>query len=259
MVAFLAMVAMNALANYLPLFGRATGEVSDRYPSLFTPAPYTFSVWGVIYLLLAAFVVYQALPLARHDARVERARPLFVLSCAFNVLWLVSWHGLAIALSEVLMLALLATLVALYLRTDLWRAPAPPWQRWLLDLPFAVYLGWISVATIANTSIFLLDLGFDGGAWAVTLTVVMVIAAAVLGLLALLTRRDWAYALVVGWGLGGVASAQAGEVATISNVALGCALLLGLLAVLAMAGRYRTPGGRRGAEVLARRQRRPVI
>jgi len=256
--AFLVMVAMNALANLLPLFGRVTGDVSDGYPSLFTPAPYTFSVWGAIYLLLAAFVVYQALPRARDDARLARVRPLFVLSCAFNTLWLVAWHGLAIALSELLMLALLATLVALYLRADLWRAPAPPWQRWLLDLPFAAYLGWISVATIANTSIFLLDLGVDGGARAVAITVVMVAAAAVLGLLALLTRRDWAYALVVGWGLGGVAAARAGEAPTVSTVALACAVGLGLLAALAFAGRYRPPGGRRGAEALAP-GRRPVV
>ncbi len=257
-VAYLGMVAMNGLANYLPLFGRDTGEVSDRYPSLFTPAGYTFSIWGLIYLLLAAFVVYQALPRTRGDERVARARPLFVLSSILNVAWLVTWHGLAIPLSEVVMLALLGTLIALYLRVDLWRAPAPPYQRWVLDLPFALYLGWISVATIANTSIFLLDLGFDGGDAAVTITAVMVVVAAVLGLLALLTRRDWAYALVIAWGLGGVASARAGEVPTVSYVALVCVIVLGLLAALAMAGAYRSPGGPNGREVLARQMRGPV-
>ncbi len=231
--AYLVMIAVNALANILPLFGRTTGGVSDDFPSLFTPAGYTFAVWGVIYLLLAAFVVYQVLPGTRNDARLVAARPLFVLSCAFNVAWLVSWHALLIPLSELFIVALLLSLIALYLRAGLWRAPAPAVERWLLDVPFAIYLGWVSVATVANTTILLLDLGFDGGANAPAFTVALVVIAAVLGLLAVVTRRDWAYALVVAWGLGGVASARSGEVASVSTVALVCALLLAALAVVA--------------------------
>lgn len=232
LAAYLVMIAMNALANILPLFGRTTGGVSDDFPSLFTPAGYTFAVWGVIYLLLAAFVVYQFLPNTRDDARLVVARPLFVLSCAFNVAWLVSWHALLIPLSELFIVALLLSLIALYLRAGLWRTDAAAVERWLLDVPFAVYLGWVSVATVANTAILLLDRGFDGGTNAAAFTIAMVVIAAGLGLLAVALRRDWAYALVVGWGLGGVAAARSGEVASVSTVALVCALLLAALAVV---------------------------
>lgn len=238
-VAFVVMVAMNALANTLPLFGRATGEVSDGYPSLFTPAPYTFSVWGLIYLLLAGFVIYQALPAVRHDPRLRRARPLFVLSSLLNVLWLVSWHALAIPVSELIMLALLGTLIALYVGIGAWRAAAPPAQRWLLDLPVSVYLGWISVATIANTAIFLLHVGFDAGTAESALTIVMVAAAALLGVLAVIVRRDWAYTLVIAWGLGGIAAARAGDVGVISTAALAGAAAALLAAVVALLGRMR--------------------
>lgn len=227
------MVAMNALANTLPLFGRSTGEVSADYPSLFTPAPFTFGVWGLIYLALAAFVVYQALPRNRDDASLAAVRPLFVLSCALNIGWLVSWHAQVIWLSELIMIALLLTLIALYRRAGAWRRPAGTGERWLLYAPFSLYLGWISVATIANTSITLLDLGFDGGSAAVAITVAVVAVAAVLGLLGVLRRRDGVYALVIAWGLGGVAaarSADSGGGSTIVVAALAC------VAVLALAG-----------------------
>lgn len=234
-VAYLAMIAVNALANALPLFGRSTGEVSDTYPTLFTPAGFTFSVWGVIYLLLAGFVVYQALPRSVSNPRLAAARPLFVLSCVLNGLWLVSWHALAITLSELLMLALLVVLVLFYVRAGAWRAPAPGYERWLLDLPVAVYLGWISVATIANTAIFLVSVGIDGGSAAPLITIVMVATAGLLGLLAAVTRRDWGYALVVAWGLAGVAAARAaqggGAVGTAAIVTVG---VLAVTAVITM-------------------------
>jgi len=238
-VAYLVMVGMNGLANALPLFGNSTAEVSRRYPTLFTPAPFTFAVWGVIYLLLGAFAVYQALPAQRGDPRLARVRPLFVLSCLLNVGWLVAWHADRIAVSEVVMLALLGTLVAVGVRLDARRAPASRTQRWLVDAPFSVYLGWISVATIANTAIFLVSQGVDGGRYAVAVTVAVVAAAGALGLAATLTRRDAAYALVVGWGLVGVAAARAGESGTVSVTAAVSAGLLAVAAAWALGNRLR--------------------
>lgn len=233
-VAYLVMIVVNALANALPLFGRSTGEVSAAYPTLFTPAPYTFSVWGVIYLLLAGFVVCQALPRYSDNPRLAVARPLFVLSCLLNAAWLVSWHALAITVSEVLMLALLVTLIVLYLRVNAWRAPASGGERWYLDLPFAVYLGWISVATIANTAIFLVSLGVDGGSSAPLLTIVMVAAAALLGLLASATRRDWGYTLVIAWALGGVAAARSSEAADSAGIVTAALIAAGLMVATAL-------------------------
>ena len=225
-VAYLATIVTNALANLLPLFGRVTGDISDSFPSLFTPAGYAFSVWGVIYLALAGFVIYQASARGRAEPRLVRLRPLFVLSCLFNVGWLVSWHALQIGLSQVLMLALLVTLIAMYRASGAWRRDETPAFRWTVHVPLSLYLGWISVATIANTAIFLLDLGFDGGSAAVLLTAVMIVAATVLGLLGAATRRDAVYALVIAWGLGGVAVARAGESAVLQVTALACVVVL---------------------------------
>lgn len=242
--AYLAMVVMNALANTLPLFGRETGEVSANYPSLFTPAPFTFAVWGVIYLALAGFCIYQAMP--RSTGQLAGLRPLFVLSCLLNIGWLASWHALLISLSEVLMIALLLTLIALYRRADAWRGSATAGMRWLVHLPLSLYLGWITVATVANTAITLLDLGFDGGSAAVALTVVVIAVAAGLGLLGVARRRDGIYALVIAWGLVGVAAARSEEGATtLVVVALACVLVLAVagvwaLRVVGLAGRRPT-------------------
>lgn len=236
-VAYLAMVVMNFLANALPLFGRDTGEISDRYPSLFTPAGFTFSVWGVIYLALAGFAYFQATNAGRSDARLPRVRRLFVLSCALNIGWLVAWHGLQIPISQVLMIALLVTLIVTYRTSGAWAAPESRAFRWAVHVPFSLYLGWISVATIANTSIFLLDLGFDGGQAAVALTVLVILVAAVLGLLGAIRRKDAAYALVIGWGLTGVAAARAGESIVLLVTAAACAVLLVAVAGWAIAAR----------------------
>ncbi len=243
-VAYLAMVVMNALANALPLFGRDTGEISDSFPSLFTPAGFTFSVWGVIYLALAAFAVYQATAGARADSMLPRVRRLFVLSCALNIGWLTAWHALLIPVSEVIMVALLLTLIAIYRAAGAWAAPVSNGFRWAVHVPFSLYLGWISVATIANTSIFLLDLGFDGGAAAVGLTITVILAAAGLGLLGVVTRRDAAYALVIGWGLAGVAAARAGESSVLVATAGVCAAVLVVAAAWAVVyGRRRELAG----------------
>lgn len=233
-LAYIVMVTVNALANILPLFGRNTAEVSDRYPSLFTPAGYAFSIWGVIYLLLAAFIVYQALPAGRANPRLQPMRPLFVISAAFNALWLVSWHALWIPVSQALMIALLLSLIALYVRGRLWRGPASAAQLLLVELPFSIYLGWISVAAIANTAIFFIDLGMDGGAAAPFFTVFVIVVATLLGIFGTSSRRDWAFALAIGWGLAGIAVAQSGGVQRVSTAAVVCAGLLVVAASIAM-------------------------
>lgn len=247
-IAYVAVVAMNALANALPLFGRNTGEVSNDYPSLFTPAPYTFSVWGLIYLALAGFVVYQMLPRNLDNAILIGLRPLFVFSCLFNIGWLVSWHAQVIPLSELIMIALLLTLITLYRRSGAWRGSATRGDRWFVHVPFSLYLGWITVATVANTAITLLDLGFDGGSAAVAITVVVVAVAAALGLLGVVRRRDGVFALVVAWGLAGVAVARANEVGGAGSVVVAAVVCV---TVLVVGGLWALVASSRGGRELA--------
>jgi len=205
-VAFVVTLVVNGLAGSTTLLGGVTSaEVSAMYPTLVTPAGFTFSIWGVIYALLFLFVVYQALPSNREQPFISRVGLLFGLASLCNVCWLLLWHYNQITLSVALMLALLASLIAIYLRLDIGKANIHLKERLLVHLPFSVYLGWISIATIANISVALTAAGWDAwgidaSVWAVTIICV----ALVLSLAMLATRKDVAFALVVAWALAGI-------------------------------------------------------
>lgn len=219
-------VAVNALANTLPLNGLTTGAVSDSFPSLVTPAGYVFSIWGLIYLLLAVFVVYGALPAQRHNPRLGRLGYLFVLSCALNVAWLFTWHYLLIELSLPVMLGLLGTLVLIYRRLEIGRSRVSRGEALAVRLAFSVYLGWITVATIANVSVLLLDLGVRAGWTAPFWALVAIAAATLIGLSVLRRRGDLAYVLVLVWAFVGIAAAQWGSEALLVLSALAAAAYL---------------------------------
>lgn len=229
--ALLAMIAFNVLAVTLPLGGRDTGEVSAMYSNLFTPAGFTFSIWSVIYLGLAAFTVYQFLPSQSREPRAQRVAVLFIVSCLLNLSWLLAWHYLWIGTSVVLMVLLLLTLIMIYIQVTRRVNERTVAYRLMVALPFRLYLGWISVATIANISAYLTAAGWDGGpfgevAWAL----IMLAATVVLGLLALWTRRDRFYALVLVWGLAGIAAGQTQETAVlIGGIAAALLLLAGVV------------------------------
>jgi hypothetical protein len=201
---FVAVVVMNYLANALPIAGRNPAEVSDMFPTLFTPAGFTFSIWGIIYLLLLGFSIYQARYFNKNlPVFLERIGWFFGLSCIANIGWLLAFHHLQIGLSMLVMLVLLGSLLAIYLQLE----TEGKTQFWLVRLPFSVYLGWISVATIANASILFSHLGWDGEPGGPQLWAAIVIAAAVaIGVLALVKRRDFALALVIVWALFGIFS-----------------------------------------------------
>jgi len=226
LVALAAVVVVNALANILPLGGVTTGEVSDRYPSLFTPAGYVFSIWGLIYLLLGVFAVYQALPAQRDNPRLVRLGYLFVISCAFNVAWLFAWHYGQIALTMLLMLGLLVSLILLYERLEIGKTKVSRREALAVRLPFSVYLGWITVATIANVSVLLIDLGYTGGWLAPLWALVAIAAATAIGLLVLGRRGDVPFVLVLVWAFIGIATKQWGAEVL---VVLGALLTAGVL------------------------------
>ncbi len=208
LLALVAVLVTNYLANALPIAGRNPAEVSDMFPTLFTPAGFTFSIWGIIYLLLIGFAIYQVRFFNKPaPIFLEKIGWLFVLSCAANVGWLLAFHHLQIGLSMLIMLVILGSLVAIYIRINEVGTTTSTAERWLVRLPFSVYLGWITVATIANASIFLSNLGWNGEPgdpqfW----TVVVIAAAVIVGILALLKRRDFAFALVIVWALFGIYS-----------------------------------------------------
>lgn len=209
-VAFVVTVVVNGLAGSTTLLGGVTSaDVSDMYPTLVTPAGFTFAIWGIIYTLLAVFTVYQLLPKNKNAPFLSQIGLLFGLSSVCNICWLFLWHYDMISISLVLMLALLASLIFTYRRLDIGKTTVSLKERVCVHLPFSVYLGWISIATIANVSVALTASGWDGlGIEASTWAVLIICVAVVLTLAVLLTRKDVAFSLVVVWALLGIMSKQ---------------------------------------------------
>jgi hypothetical protein len=239
-VAVLLTIAVNGLAGSTELIGgQNTAAVSNNIPALFTPAGYVFSIWGVIYLGLIAYAIFQALPAQRENPRLRRIGYLFVLSCAANMAWLLLWQYEILPVTIVLMLALLGSLIAISLRLGTGRTAAPLAERLTVRLPFSVYLGWISVATIANAAAVLYragwasgGLGLSGQAW----TVVMLGAAVVIAALMSYFRGDVAYLAVLVWAFVGIARNSLPQFAGATLVTTASWVAAGLVAVLAVAG-----------------------
>ncbi len=229
---FAGMLAANAAASLVPINNLTTGEVSDIYPNLFTPAGYVFSIWGLIYLLLLGFVIYQARDLFSSQKLpmpfVERIGPCFFISCLLNAAWIFAWHHLKIGLSLVIMLALLATLIFIYLRLDADRENSP--RAWV-QLPFRLYLGWITIATIANVTAFLVAADWQGFGLRPDLWAVVMIVAAVAVTSAFIWRhRDWAVAAVSVWALAGIAVARLSSGGVITGI--GCAAIVACVFII---------------------------
>ena len=235
---YLATLVVNAMANALPLGGKTTGELSAEYPNLFVPAGFTFAVWGPIYLLLGVFAVYQARDLLRSRKVEMRFLPrvgwLFVLASAANVGWLFAWHYGVVWLSLLVMVGLLASLIGIYVRLGIGIRSVPLWDRICVHHPFSVYLGWITVATIANAAALLVGIGWDGwGLSDIWWTVIMLLLGAALALTALLRRRDVLYAAVVIWAYFGILVKRLTvDSPAVTELAVTAALCLGAMAAV---------------------------
>lgn len=212
MIGYILVIVVNGLANALPLNGITTGDISDLYPNYFTPAGFTFGIWGAIYLLLGIFILRQTAYYFRYGSvpvEVEKIGFVFLFSCFMNMAWIIAWHFLYISLSFIIMLFLLTSLVIIYLRLRdghlAGRRAASFLDFWSMHAPFRLYLGWITAATLANLTVLLIHRGFDamttaGMVWAVT----MVFVAMVLGLLVLIAKRDLIYTSVLLWTFVGI-------------------------------------------------------
>ena len=236
LAATLAVLAMNAAAILLPLNGISTGELSARYPTGFTPAGWVFSIWSVIYLGLLALSVWAAFVPARHSARLASIRGPYLVSCAGNACWLVLWHYELLLASFVVMLVLLASLVVIYAR--LRRTSALSWIESLtVDLPFSLYLGWITTASIANFATWRFEvgtypLGLQMDEWALVSVTLAIATYVGVGML----TRDAAYVGVFAWAALGIAYQTLPTSDAVRVVAAaGSAVALALVGVLLVA------------------------
>ncbi|MEM3069014.1 MAG: TspO/MBR family protein [Nitrososphaerales archaeon] len=229
--ALLMLIVVNALANILPLNGKTTAEISDSYPNLFTPAGYVFSIWGLIYALLLIFAVYQALLSQREKTFLHKIGFFFVLSCIANISWIFLWHYEQIILSLALMFVLLITLIVIYLRLNIGRSDASLKERLYVHLPFSVYLGWITVAPIANVAAALTAINWDGwGISDVTWTILVIIIAMIITLSVIITRKDIAFSLVIVWALIGIIIKQIENQNIVITASISAAIIMIALA-----------------------------
>jgi hypothetical protein len=235
-IAALAMITVNALASALPINGQTTGAISDRFEVFFVPAGYVFSIWGLIYLGIMAHAVYQMLPAQTSNPDLSKIGYLFVFSSMANIAWILLWHYERFPLTVVAMLALLGSLTAIYLRLDVGRKQVSSDMRWLVHLPFSIYLGWITVATIANVTALLSY--WDWGGWGIspeTWTVIMLAIATAVGGLVSFNRGDIAYALVLIWAFAGIAIKHEDT----STMATAAWIAAGMTTILMIADAYR--------------------
>lgn len=209
LVFFIGIVIVNSLAVILPLNNKTIGELSDQYGNLFVPAGSTFSIWGVIYLLLAIFAIYQLVYAFRikeqNSTFIEKIGWLFIFSSLMNMSWIFAWHYEMVLFSVLIMLVLLLSLIAIYVQLGIGRLEASKTEKYLVHLPFSVYLGWITIATIANITALLVDInwyrfGLSEPFW----TVAVIIVGIIIGLIMIFNRKDIFYALVVDWALCGI-------------------------------------------------------
>ncbi|OKL40493.1 hypothetical protein [Pontibacter flavimaris] len=210
-VFFLVHLVPSQLTQLKLLSGQSIGDVSDKYPTLFTPAGITFSIWGLIYLALIVFCIYHLLKAfnadATHEANrdVQRLGYLFIGNNLATGAWTIAWVHELLVLSVALMLMQLLTLLAMQLRLGIFDPARSAASRWFTQVPLSLYFGWICIATIANVSAVLVGVGWDGfGLSPEFWTVVMLVVATLLTLFVVLTRHNPFVGLVTLWAFYGI-------------------------------------------------------
>lgn len=198
-------VFLNVLVNLIPLNAITTAEVSDKYFTYFTPAGLTFAIWGVIYLGLLAYAVYHLRNPKEVDSWLGKAFWWYLLASAANILWLVSWHYEQLGLSVLCIAVLLVSLIMIYLKLEVSVYKASAKTRWMVHIPISIYLGWVSVATIAAISAALTQVSWTGlGVGPEVWSAIMLGVATALGVKVMLLRRDYAFVLVLVWAVIGI-------------------------------------------------------
>ncbi|WP_299671460.1 tryptophan-rich sensory protein [uncultured Polaribacter sp.] len=229
-IAFFSVVYMNYLSNTGFMNNTTIGEVSRDFNSLFTPASYAFSIWGIIYLLLFGFVIYQGRSLfvkVRDNAFVEKIGFWFFISCIANIAWVFCWIYEYTGLSCICIFILLFSLLKIVVnnKMELWNAPFS--VILFLWWPFVVYSGWVTVASIANVSSYLVKIGWDGfGISPVIWTILMIGIATIINLLVTWKRNMREFALVGAWALIAIGIANTNNILVIISYAAAAVLII---------------------------------
>ncbi|HYO88925.1 MAG TPA: TspO/MBR family protein [Candidatus Limnocylindrales bacterium] len=226
-------IAFNGISQAIPLNNQTSADIANRFtPNYFLPANYVFSIWGIIYIGLIAYGIYQMLPAQRENTTLKAIAPWFWVTCIANMTWLVLFHYEQFALSTVAMVALLISLIVIYLR--LRRDMLSRGEYWFVSVPMSIYFGWITVATVANVTYVLLSGNWDGlGVSAETWGAIMIIVAGLIASVVAFRYRDLAYGAVIAWAYVGLFSRHEGITTVIVP-----ALAMAAVVVVAVAAGY---------------------
>ncbi len=204
-ITFLVMVVVNALANILPINNVSTGEVSERLHNLFAPAGITFSIWGLIYILLALYVVHQ-FSVTKEEKKhelINKINVYFIVSSLANIAWIFLWHHFLIGLTLIPMIVILICLIKIanLLRKESFSKK----EAYLIKIPFSIYFGWITVATIANITGFLVSINWNGfGLADQTWAIIILSIGAIIGIFRMFWDKSIVYGLVFVWAYFGI-------------------------------------------------------
>ena len=221
-LAFAIMITVNALANILPLNGYQTGEISNLYPVLFTPAGYVFSIWSVIYIGLFLWL----LSFSMKKQRLSNAQyGGFLVTCLFNALWIIAWHYLYDGLALLIITGLLVSIFYLY------QTQRHKNKSTLMLLPISLYLGWIIVATLSNLSYWLVASIEIGASFQFALTYVLFVLTTVLAFSILYFLKDWGIIAVFIWAMIGIFVKNQAAHTTLALTVLGLTVLIGIAAL----------------------------
>lgn len=224
-------LVVNFLANFLPINGVTTGEVSDQFPILFVPAGYVFSIWGLIYVALIVFVIYSMTPKGLANQQIDSIAWWFVASNLFNTAWIFLWHYQQFTLTLIPIFGLLISLIAIYVKLRIGIQKRSLSESLLVSLPFGIYLGWATVAVVANVAQALYNLGWNGAPLTAPIwTVIMLGVASLLGVLMIFLRHEIAYPLVLVWAFIGI-WVKHSDTPLVSTTALVLAAALFILAL----------------------------
>jgi tryptophan-rich sensory protein len=228
LVLFAGMIVMNYLATALPLNNKTTGELSDSFPNLFVPAGITFSIWGVIYLLIAVYCVVQFT--GSNQIVISNISWLFGISCILNALWIVTWHYGKLPLSLLVMLGILVTLI--YINIIIKDLPSG-----LIKASFGIYLGWICIATIANVTTLLVHYKWNGFGISEELwTIIMIAVGALIVSFTLYRLNNPFIGLSVIWAFIGIIIKRQGDY---RSIVISAAIALSIVAVITVVTFFR--------------------
>lgn len=234
LLAILAAFFTNILANIYPINDLTIGEISNTFfqDVLITPASYAFAIWGLIYLGLISLAIYQVLPQNEKSFYVQKIDYYLVISSLAQILWVFLFLSRFFVLSTLAMLAILVPLILLYLKLEISLTPLSKQEKYLVHFPISVYFGWITVATIVNVALALYWIKWNSfGLSQTTWTVIIIIMAAVIGILVRISRKDRVYCGVLVWALIAITIRHLDRLPIAISAGL-CACILGVMALL---------------------------